>query len=66
MTNFNFLDLLDGGEMKRLSTPCGCEHKHHCGKACKDCDCANCTCPNCTARKEGRHPDQQPKSFFIE
>lgn len=65
MSNFTFLDLLDGGEMKRLFTPCSCEHTHHCGKQCKECDCVECSCPNCVARKEGVHPEQQTKKRFI-
>lgn len=57
MSSFNFIELLDG-EVKRLLTPCGCDHKHHCGKPCPECGCTECSCPNCQARKEGRHPEQ--------
>jgi len=43
MTNFTFMDLLDGGEMKRLFTPCHtCGHAHHCSKEkCRDCECTS-------------------------
>jgi len=65
MSNFRFFDLLDGGEMSQLWTPCGCGHKHHCDKQCKECDCTECSCPNCLARKKGQHPDQQVNKRFI-
>jgi hypothetical protein len=65
MTTFTFLDLLDGGEMKRLYTPCSCDHEHHCGQNCKKCGCTTCSCPNCLARKAGTHPEQQTSKRFL-
>jgi hypothetical protein len=67
MTNFSFMDLLDGGEMKRLFTPCHtCGHSHHCAKEkCRDCECTVCDCDNCRARHQQELVEANKNKRFL-
>jgi hypothetical protein len=67
MSNFSFLDLIDGGEMKRLLTPChSCSHAHHCSREhCRECECTECDCDNCRARKQQEYIEQNKHKRFL-
>jgi hypothetical protein len=64
---FSFLDLLDGGAMKKLFTPChSCGHAHHCGREhCRECECTECDCDNCKARKKQEYIEQNKHKRFL-